>query len=284
MYKRVLNKLSFFLKCHIDPLLAESKRTLQEMPLQTAVASQLMVEVSKSGLTYPPIRHFSQNDEDGIVLRILDRLGIREPATFLELGVSNGLENNTLILLALKWRGGWIGGEPLAFRTENSRLTFVQNWITAENCAALAKQALQPLNDLRDVKLASVDLDGNDYHVVSKLLKEGLAPDLFIVEYNAKFPAEAEFIMPYDPKHTWGNDDYFGASLKSWCGLFAANDYRLVACNLTGANAFFINKRNAKLFDDVSDEPSKLFRHGRYLTVPPSGHPLSARTVEQMIN
>src|SRR5437016_4741195 len=51
-------------------------------------------------------KYFSQADEDGITLEIVRRLGITV-GTFAELGVGNGLENNTLILLANGWRGFW---------------------------------------------------------------------------------------------------------------------------------------------------------------------------------
>jgi hypothetical protein len=60
-------------------------------------------------------RHFSQNDEDGILLEILRRLDIVDPRSFIEFGVGDGTENNTIILLAKKWRGAWVGGENLAF-------------------------------------------------------------------------------------------------------------------------------------------------------------------------
>src|SRR5262252_5197626 len=66
----------------------------------------------------PLVRHgakfFSQSDEDGILLEILRRLGLAS-GVFAELGVGNGLENNSLILLMHGWKGVWLGGEPLAF-------------------------------------------------------------------------------------------------------------------------------------------------------------------------
>src|SRR5262249_11524755 len=71
-------------------------------------------------------RYFSQNDEDGILLEILRRLSITEPSSFCEFGVGNGTENNTIILLAMKWRGIWVGEEDLAFECpiSGSRLAF----------------------------------------------------------------------------------------------------------------------------------------------------------------
>ena len=48
---------------------------------------------------------FSQSDCDGITIEILRRLNIINKGTFIEYGVGDGLENNTLILKALGWKG-----------------------------------------------------------------------------------------------------------------------------------------------------------------------------------
>ena len=50
-------------------------------------------------LTSNPYKFFSQSDEDGITLEILRRMQLTN-GSFLEFGVGNGLENNTLVLLA----------------------------------------------------------------------------------------------------------------------------------------------------------------------------------------
>jgi hypothetical protein len=54
-------------------------------------------------------RVYSQADEDGILHEIFRRIG-EGKRTFLELGVGNGLENNTLFLLIQGWSGIWIEG------------------------------------------------------------------------------------------------------------------------------------------------------------------------------
>jgi len=284
MKRAILKKIDSFLGRYTRvPIQSATDRILLEGPQKVIAAELLSAHGNVNPLLRPSVRHFSQNDEDGITLRILDRLGRREPATFLEFGVGDGLENNTLILLAMKWRGTWVGGEPLAFSPANSRLNFIQEWVTKENCVALVRQALGP-SGLADVKFASFDLDGNDYHLVSVLLAAGLAPDVFVVEYNAKFPANAEFVMPYDPQHRWSYDDYFGASLRSWQVLFEKAGFQLVACNLTGVNAFFVSKKHSGLFGDIPTEISSLYSHGTYLILPRSGHPTSRRTVEYLIS
>ena len=58
---------------------------------------------------------FSQNDEDGLTLEIIKRLGIKK-GVFTELGPGNGTENNTICLAALKWKGFWVGSEDLKFK------------------------------------------------------------------------------------------------------------------------------------------------------------------------
>ena len=99
---------------------------------------------------------FSQSDEDGITLEILKRLDIQK-GSFLEFGVGDGTENNTLILLALGWNGMWFGGEDLIFNpTGSKKLNFKKVWITKENIYKLYESSsLKP-------DLISIDLDGND--------------------------------------------------------------------------------------------------------------------------
>ena len=56
---------------------------------------------------------FSQNGEDGILAEIFHRIGM-DSKIFVELGVGDGLENNTVFLLFQGWRGFWIEGDAKA--------------------------------------------------------------------------------------------------------------------------------------------------------------------------
>ena len=227
-------------------------------------------------------RYFSQSDEDGILLEIIRRVHLKEPSVFLEFGVGNGTECNTIILLARGWRGSWCGGEPLAFSCPpGGRLGFLQKWITKDNAADLAQEILAKQDaDLTDVTVASIDLDGNDGTIVRTLLAAGLSPDIMIVEYNSKLPPDVKFEMKYNELHVWQGGDYFGVSLSSWVNIL--EDYQLVACNENGANAFFVKVKHADQFADVPKQIEKIYRLGTYGTCPAAGYATTPQMVRQL--
>jgi len=227
-------------------------------------------------------KDYSQNDEDGLIEEITRRTIGEHPGTFLELGVGNGLENNTLNLLAKGWRGAWLGGEELAFACEATRLRFRQCWIDKDNIASLCRETLDA-HGIDQPDLLSVDLDGNDHHVCASLLAAPLRPAVWVVEYNARFSPATRWVMPYDPAHRWDGSDHFGASLGAFHDLLAGAGYRLVACNLTGANAFFVRADLAPRFPEVPDDWKRLYMPATYLRYPAYGHPQSLRTVRSLL-
>ncbi|MBL08939.1 MAG: hypothetical protein CL402_00210 [Acidiferrobacteraceae bacterium] len=220
---------------------------------------------------------FAQSDEDGITLEILRRIGLNF-GYFVEFGVGDGTENNSLILLACNWKGAWFGGQELTFDTSCSdKLNFEKVWISKDNILSLYNS----LNESADV--ISLDLDGNDIYLVEELLSNKVQPKLFIVEYNAKFPPPIEFKIDYNPTHTWVGDDYFGASLKSFNNLFSSYGYRLVCCNLSGANAFFVASEYAHLFDDVPKDIEDIYCEPFYFLRSKRMHPTSIKTISKLI-
>ena len=223
---------------------------------------------------------FSQTDEDGITNEIVKRLEIKN-GYFIEFGVGNGMENNTLFLLSLGWNGRWFGGKKLAFSTKNSqKLTFDKRWITKDNIVDLCQKAQNT-----EIDLISLDLDGNDYHLIKKILENNITPSIFIIEYNAKFIPPVEFIMNYNVNHSWSKDDYFGGSLMSFNKLFEQFNYSLVCCNsATGSDAFFVKKEFMKLFPEVPKSINDIYSPPNYFTPSKYGHKNSIKTVECIIN
>jgi hypothetical protein len=189
-------------------------------------------------------RVYSQADEDGILHEIFKRIG-EGNRTFLELGVGNGLENNTLFLLIQGWSGIWLEGSEkkaaaakknLAALIAARRLEIHQHFITA----ATIDKKIAGVTANREIDLLSIDLDGNDYYILEAI--RCISPRVIVAEYNSKFPADVPWIIEYNESHRWDATDYFGASLKSLETLLAGKGYSLVGCNLMGTNAFFVRQ------------------------------------------
>ena len=196
---------------------------------------------------------FSQNGEDGIVAEIFRRIGTKD-RFFVEFGVGNGIENNTVFLLMQNWRGAWIEGDAMCaaelqarFREPLSegRLKFLHSFITAENIESLFKQLDIP----EEFDLMSLDIDRNTYHVWKALRR--FKPRVLVVEYNATFPADVEWVARYDAGKIWNNSCYYGASLKACERLGSELGYALVGCDFAGNNAFFVRQtEKLELFAD----------------------------------
>jgi len=189
---------------------------------------------------------WSQNDEDGILEEIFRRIGAGA-RSFVEFGVSDGRECNTLKLLVQGWRGLWmessarhcaeirrVFARPLA----EQRLELRETSVTVENIDGLI--AGSRAAGAGELDLLSIDIDGNDYHVLEAV--RAVRPRVLVVEYNSKFPPPMDVVPPYDPQRIWDGSDYGGSSLQALAGLAARRGYRLVGTNITGANAFFVRE------------------------------------------
>jgi hypothetical protein len=228
---------------------------------------------------------FSQNDEDGLIEEICRRIDLGasgNSGSFVELGVGDGAENNTLNLLVQGWRGVWLGGVALASDRLSERLRFRQCWIDGESLVPTLREELAAAG-IAHVDMASLDLDGNDWHFAQAMLDAAIRPALFVVEYNATFRPGTHWVMPYDAKHQWDGSAYFGASLAAFNALFDAHGYRLVACNLTGANAFFVRREFDAAFADVPANWRALYMPPNYLPYPGGGHPHGPRFIAAML-
>ena len=187
---------------------------------------------------------FSQNGEDGIIAEIFRRIGTTNKF-FAEVGVGDGLENNTAYLLQRGWSGVWVDGDRrhLAFaaqefkRVIDSRnLTILNRMITKSNIAGIFGEGKVP----EGLDFLSLDIDRNTYFLWEPL--NHLRARVVCVEYNATIPPTDEFCVDDMPNSMWNAGSYYGASLKSYEKLAEKLGYVLVSCELSGNNAFFVRK------------------------------------------
>lgn len=160
---------------------------------------------------------YSQNEEDGMIAEIFNRIGTTN-RFFIEFGVQDGLECNTHYLLFQGWEGVYMEGsaefcekirENFKIPLEKGQLTLLNSFITAENINDLIAQT--KAKDLVEIDLLSIDIDGNDYHIFNAI--SVIKPRVIVIEINAKFPPPVEYVMPYNPTHIWDGSDIQGVRL-----------------------------------------------------------------------
>jgi hypothetical protein len=222
-------------------------------------------------------RIYAQCDEDGIMMEILSRVSRTVPMSrsVIEFGASDGLENMTHALIFCGYRGYWIEGSPAKVEfieqqlggKDFADLRVVQKFVSLENTDEIAKGAAA-FAGTADIDLLSMDLDGNDVHILERLMKT-LSPKVIAAEYNGKFPPPLSLTITYNAQHSWGGDDYYGASIQKLVDVLTG--YTLVCCNLSGVNSFFVRNDLLKGFTAYPIE--QLYQPPRhYLTDIRRGH------------
>lgn len=199
---------------------------------------------------------YSEFDEDGIIrscIRRISTLG-KIYKTAVEIGCGDGKNNNTHQLLLDGYSAVWVDGSANNIDhikntlggTVFPNLLVLDEKVNTLNAESIASDASNFLGS-EEIDFFSLDNDGNNLHICAPFVEQ-LKPKLICVGYNAKFPPPTNIAIEYDASHAWSGDDYFGSSLQAWVDFFDTFDYVLVCCNLTGVNAFFIQKKYAEAF------------------------------------
>lgn len=185
---------------------------------------------------------YSQHDEDGIIQEIFRRIGTMS-RTFVEFGVETGVECNTVKLLVEGWRGLWIEANAQACRSihalfeaflKDKRLALAQSFVTAENINGLIRNG----GFGGEIDLLSIDIDFNDYWIWKAI--DAANPRVVVIEYNAGLRPPMSVTVPYQPNRAGDGTNFFGASLEAFVRLGRTKGYRVVGCNISGSNAFFV--------------------------------------------
>ena len=201
----------------------------------------------------------SQNEnQENLFLNYLSDFIIKK--TFIEIGFHH-LEFNCISLIKKNFKGLMIdGGRPIniyilkfiIFMLRKD-ITILKRYLTIENVLESIK--------FEDIGCLSLDIDGNDYWILKKIIESNIFPEVIIVEYNASF-LDKSISIPYDElfdrkkKHKSGF--YHGASLSAFYKILNSKNYNLVKI-IGGANAIFVNDDLLKKTKLVKHTPDKIY-------------------------
>lgn len=191
---------------------------------------------------------FSQAGEDGIIQFLVNHVEIKNKI-FIEFGVEDYVESNTrFLMMNNNWSGLVMDGAEA-----NIKKIQKSGWLWKYDLEAKAAFVdIDNINNLIsspkyiDIGILSIDIDGNDYHILKQIDMKKLNPSILILEYNSVFGDERKITVPYDKvffrtKAHYSNL-YFGASLPALTDLADTLGYSLVGSNSIGSNAFYVRK------------------------------------------
>ncbi len=206
----------------------------------------------------------SQNEEDGIIHAIFDKIG-ENSRRFVEIGAGSNGGNSGFLASECGWSGMMLEANEarlaqLKMRFGARRITYAGDWVTRENLDDLVRDG----GCSGEIDLLSNDIDGNDYWIWEALTV--CSPRLVIIEYNSLFGPDRAAVVPYDPefdRHRFaggidGRHIYFGASLQALNRLAEQKGYRLVTTEPRGVNAFFL--RNDQGSEIPACDPGSAYR------------------------
>jgi hypothetical protein len=203
-------------------------------------------------------RLLSNDDEDGITLSLLSKIGMTN-RTFVEVACGTNGGNSGFLALECGWQGLMVDADTDRLTAARelfrfAKVKFAESFVTTDNFNSLMSG-----NGISgDIDLLSIDIDGNDYWLWESATV--VSPRMVIIEYNSCFGPDRALAVPYDPsfdRHNYTNF-FYGASLQAMTRLAKKKGYRLVATEPRGHNAYFL--RNDVAPEIPSVDPATAWR------------------------
>jgi len=205
---------------------------------------------------------YSQAGEDGIIEKILYELPVKDNWC-VEFGAWDGqhlsntrnlIENDNYNSIQIEANNDKYK-DLVNFYGQNNNVTTVNSlvgWEPKNNLDCILKDTGVPVS----FDFLSIDIDGNDYHVLSAFSE--FSPKVICIEFNPTFPVIARFVQKADVSINQG------CSILSLVELAEKKGYKLVA--LLRFNAFFVKEEFFYLFDIEDNSPECLWEDMSYLT------------------
>jgi hypothetical protein len=195
----------------------------------------------------------SQNEEDGIILALLKLVGAPN-RTFVEIGSGASGGNSGMLALEFGWRGLMVDIDE--GKIARARAKFGVNPLVSFEAVAVSPENINRLIERHGLKgevdLFSLDIDSFDYWVLEAMT--ACSPRVMVMEYNGNFGPERSLAIARDTDMSRAVKGFHGASLKAITKLAAAKGYKLLACDESGTNAFFVRSDLAPSVEAVAPE------------------------------
>lgn len=163
---------------------------------------------------------YSQYGADGVIHKLFSDLGTTDKY-YVEFGTQSGRECNTR---RLRETCGW-SGLLMDGGYNNGAIGQHQHFLTRENIVPLLAQYNVP----HAFDLLSVDVDGNDFHLLAAILHASYRPRVVIVETCFGLNASADAVIRHDPNHVWQFPSCYGsASVLAYLELAKYFGYSMV--------------------------------------------------------
>lgn len=188
-------------------------------------------------------KFYSQHGEDGIIEFLISKLKNPEK-TFLEIGYSAGLQNNTLNLSKNhNWTGVGFDYRKQVV-TPPKGVTVITKWLDIGSIDYILSQSGT------DIDFYSIDIDSIDFWLTVGLLDKGLNPKFVCVEICGSAGPNVSVAPPIKEGIRYNKFYINGASITAWKKFWNHRGYNFLTVDSSGINAFFYKK---EYFDDSID-------------------------------
>jgi len=249
----MINKIKLIIKKVFQHL--QNKKDLETILInQGKILSTLNSQKNATKLSDYEWKIFSQWGEDGIIDFLVSEVSIVNK-TFIEFGVENFSESNCrYLLMKSDWNGFVIDSSQKNIKKLKNSYYFwkydLQTFVAFIDINNINELLIKSGFE-RDLGILSIDIDGNDYHILNKI--DCFDPRIIICEFNPLFGNDRKITVPYDPKFyrtkKHYSNLYWGASINALRSLLTKQDYTLVGTGMQGGNAYFI--KNSLMTDHL---------------------------------
>ena len=240
----MINKIRSIIKKLFRHL--QNKKHLETILInQGKILSTLNSQKNTTKLSDYEWKIYSQWGEDGIIDFLVSEVSIVNK-TFIEFGVESFSESNCkYLLMKSDWNGFVIDSSQKNIKKLKNSYYFwkydLQTFVAFIDINNINELLIKSGFE-RDLGILSIDIDGNDYHILNKI--DCFDPRIIICEFNPVFGNDRKITVPYDPKFyrtkKHYSNLYFGASINALRSLLTKQDYTLVGTGMQGGNAYFI--------------------------------------------